>query len=55
VPITNEGRKDSGREISPMELMLKGATPVFDNLWTVEVKKGEVNKSFRQVDTKGKN
>ena len=55
VPITNEGRKDSGREISPMELMLKGATPVFDNLWTVEVKKGEVNKSFRHVDTKGKN
>jgi hypothetical protein len=49
VPITNEGRKDSGREISPMELMLKGATPVLDNLWTVGVKKGEVNESFRHV------
>jgi len=55
VPITNEGRKDSGREISAMELMLAGATPVFDNLWMVEVKKGDVNESFRQVDTKGKN
>lgn len=55
VPITNEGRQDSGREISPMELMLAGATPVFDNLWTVEVKKGDTNKSFRHVDTKGKN
>jgi hypothetical protein len=55
VPITNEGRKDSGREISAMELMLAGATPIFDNLWMVEVKKGDTNKSFRQVDTKGKN
>ena len=49
IPITNEGKKDSGREISAMELMLAGAMPVFDNLWMVEVKKGGVNESYRHT------
>lgn len=49
IPMTNEGRKDSGREISAMELMLAGAMPVLDNLWLVEVKKGEVNTSYRHT------
>jgi hypothetical protein len=32
-----------------MELMLAGATPILDNLWTVEVKKGEANESYRHT------
>jgi len=49
IPMTNEGRKDSGREISAMELMLAGAMPVLDNLWLMEVKKGESNDSYRHT------
>ena len=49
IPMTNEGRNDSGREISAMELMLAGATPILDNLWLVEVKKGGVNESYRHT------
>ena len=46
----NEGREDSGREISAMELMLKGAMPVYDSLWSAAVvKNGEVNESYRHV------
>jgi len=49
IPSTNEGKKDRGREISAMELMLAGATPILDNLWLVEVKKGGVNDSYRHT------